>query len=186
MEFWRVEVVRKESFSWHRLLRKKKNRRRNFLFWWRLASEMSRHGSKAQKKAASAIAAKLKDKYACDIALDAKIGACLHIPHHMGIVITSRAHIGEHCIIRQNTTLGGTVSMRDDEVMTIGNNVDLGANSCLVGPITIGDNVVIGAMSFVNKDIPADTIFVNPRIRDMRPVTESFQRMHIPRIIDRK
>ncbi|MFD2021760.1 serine acetyltransferase [Pseudocitrobacter faecalis] len=103
-----------------------------------MASEMSRHGSKAQKKAASAIAAKLKDKYACDIALDAKIGACLHIPHHMGIVITSRAHIGEHCIIRQNTTLGGTVSMRDDEVMTIGNNVDLGLIPVWLGQSPLG------------------------------------------------
>ncbi|MEO3988993.1 serine acetyltransferase [Pseudocitrobacter cyperus] len=147
---------------------------------------MNRHGTKGQKKAASAISAKLKDKFACDIALDAKIGPCLHIPHHMGIVITSRAHIGAHCIIRQNTTLGGTVKMGQDEFMSIGDNVDLGANSCLVGPITIGDNAVIGAMSFVNKDIPANTIFVNPRICNMRPVPESFERMAIPRFINRR
>lgn len=186
MEFWRIEVVRKDTFSWRRLLRNKKNRRRNFLFWWRLASEMNRHGSKRQKEAASAISAKLKGKFACDVALEAEIGPCLHMPHHTGVVISNRARIGANFIIRQNTTIGGLQGMSETDVITIGDNVDIGANSCLVGPVTIGDNVIIGAMSFVNKDIPSDMIYITPKRFEMRPVPESFQRMRIPEIIARK
>ncbi|MEB8564653.1 DapH/DapD/GlmU-related protein, partial [Salmonella enterica subsp. enterica serovar Lubbock] len=38
----------------------------------------------------------------------------------------------------------------EDDFIIIGNNVDIGANTCIIGSITIGDNVTIGAMSFVN------------------------------------
>ncbi|ELQ6874916.1 serine acetyltransferase, partial [Escherichia coli] len=60
--------------------------------------------------------------------------------------------------IRQNTTIG-IKSLTDEPGMVyIGDNVDIGANSCIIGNISIGDNVIIGAMSFINKDIPPDTL----------------------------
>ncbi|RAU47168.1 serine acetyltransferase [Pseudocitrobacter sp. RIT415] len=183
MEFWRIEVVRKEKFSWRRLLRNKRNRRRNFLFWWRLASEMNRHGSKRQKEVASRISARLKDKFACDVALEAEIGPCLHMPHHTGVVISNRARIGANFTIRQNTTIGGVQGMTDSDYITIGNNVDIGANSCLIGPITVGDNVIIGAMSFVNKNIPDNMIYITTKQSEMRPVPTSFPHMRTPEII---
>lgn len=50
-----------------------------------------------------------------------------------------------------------------DDPITIGNNVFIGANSILLPGIRIGDNVVIGAGSVVTKDIPPDVIAVgNP------------------------
>lgn len=180
MEFWRIEIVRKDKFSWRRLLRNKANRRRNFLFWWRLASEMHEHGTKRQKKAASSIFSMLKDRYASDIALEARIGPGLHVPHHTGVVISNRARIGSHFTIRQNTTIGGVQGMTESDVIRIGNNVDIGANSCLVGPITVGDNVVIGAMSFVNKDIDSNMIFITPKSSVVKAVPDSFQHMRTP------
>ncbi|BDH45949.1 hypothetical protein TUM12370_19930 [Salmonella enterica subsp. enterica serovar Choleraesuis] len=74
--------------------------------------------------------------------------------------IAERARIGSGFTIRQNSTIGSIIGMADDAVITIGDNVDIGANSCLIGPITIGDNVTIGAMAFVNKDIPADSVYI--------------------------
>ncbi len=59
--------------------------------------------------------------------------------------------------LRQNTTIGiKTLGKRDDEYkIIIGDNVALGANSCIIGDnLSIGSNVVIGAMSFISKDIP--------------------------------
>jgi putative colanic acid biosynthesis acetyltransferase WcaB len=42
-------------------------------------------------------------------------------------------------------------------------NVDIGANVCIIGDIAIGDNVIIGAGSVVTKDIPANSVAVgNP------------------------
>lgn len=52
----------------------------------------------------------------------------------------------------------------DEYNLVIGDNVSVGANSCIIADsLSIGDNVTIGAMSFVNKSIPADSTFYNAR-----------------------
>lgn len=159
-EFWRIEVIRKDTFSWRRLLTRKSDRNRKFLFWWRLANEMYLHGSRRQRKVAISIQDKLKDAYANDIELGLTVGPGLTIPHHTGIVIYHKAIIGKNFTIRQNTTIGGVQGMDENERMVIGDNVDIGANSCLVGRFHIGDNVTVGAMSFVNQDIPANSTYI--------------------------
>jgi len=40
----------------------------------------------------------------------------------------------------------------------IGNNVNIGSNSCIIGHVTIGDNVIIGAGSIVVKDVPSNVV----------------------------
>lgn len=40
----------------------------------------------------------------------------------------------------------------------IGNNVNIGSNSCIIGHVTIGDNVIIGADSIVVKDVPSNVV----------------------------
>lgn len=40
----------------------------------------------------------------------------------------------------------------------IGNNVKIYANCTIVGGVHIGDNSIVGANSFVNKDVPANTV----------------------------
>ena len=42
----------------------------------------------------------------------------------------------------------------------IGDNVDIGAGAKLLGPIRIGNNVVIGANAVVITDVPDDSIAV--------------------------
>ena len=65
----------------------------------------------------------------------------------LGVVLSKYCTIGENCIIRQ----GVTIALGDDPrgAAQIGNNV-------IWGNIKIGDNVRIGANSFVNKDIPSN------------------------------
>jgi len=43
---------------------------------------------------------------------------------------------------------------------TVGKNCFIGTNTVLQHGITIGDNVVTGAMSFVSKDIPSNEIWL--------------------------
>ncbi|CCK15710.1 Serine acetyltransferase [Cronobacter universalis NCTC 9529] len=46
----------------------------------------------------------------------------------------------------------------------IGDNVSIGASSCIIADqISIGNNVVIGAMSFINKDIPDNCTVVTEK-----------------------
>ncbi|MDJ0978408.1 MAG: hypothetical protein QNI87_07715 [Erythrobacter sp.] len=58
------------------------------------------------------------------------------------------------------------------DVFRLGDNVVIGANSVLVGPLDICDNVVIGAMSLVNRSITEPGTYVGvpaKRIRDEAP-----------------
>ena len=58
--------------------------------------------------------------------------------------------------------------------LRIGDNVSMGANSCIVADrIDIGDDVVIGAMALVTRDIPAGMTVYNLRQVEMRPVRRS-------------
>ncbi|BEB84437.1 TPA: DapH/DapD/GlmU-related protein [Escherichia coli] len=87
----------------------------------------------------------------------------MYIGHYSGIVITRYATIGRNFNIRQNTTIG--LKNSNSNRVTIGDNVNIGANSCIISDnITIGDNVKIGAFTFVNKDIPSNATYYTKKI----------------------
>lgn len=59
---------------------------------------------------------------------------------------------------------------------TIGDNVNIGSNTCIIGGVSIGDNVVIGAGSVVVKDVPSNVVIAgNPAriIRQLEADTET-------------
>ncbi|EKE04301.1 MAG: serine acetyltransferase [uncultured bacterium] len=76
----------------------------------------------------------------------------------IGVVVHDRSVIGKNCVISQGVTLGGT--SHKYEVPRLGNNVLVGAGAKIIGPITIGDNAVIGANAVVTKNIPPNTLAV--------------------------
>ncbi|ASU36115.1 serine acetyltransferase [Mucilaginibacter xinganensis] len=93
------------------------------------------------------------------------IGKGLSLYHGQALVVNKDTVIGENCVLRNSTTIGhkkladGTHS----RCPRIGNNVDIGANVCIIGDVTIGDNVIIGAGAVVIKDVPANSVAVgNP------------------------
>ena len=56
--------------------------------------------------------------------------------------------------------------------ITIGDNVWIGGNVCILPGVTVGDNVVIGAGSVVTKDIPDNVIAAGNPCRILRTITE--------------
>ena len=54
---------------------------------------------------------------------------------------------------------GVVVGKNGGERPSIGDNVYLGANSTVIGDVTIGDNVVVQPGSVVTKDIPSNTVY---------------------------
>lgn len=56
--------------------------------------------------------------------------------------------------------------------VTIGNNVFIGAGSIVLPGVTIGDNVVIGAGSVVSRDIPSDSVAVGAPARRIKSYQE--------------
>jgi serine O-acetyltransferase len=63
--------------------------------------------------------------------------------------------------LRQGVTIGDKGDGSGAPVL--GSGVDLGAYAQLIGPVTVGDQAVIGAMAVVVKDVPAGaTVVGNP------------------------
>jgi len=90
----------------------------------------------------------------------AKIGTGFFIDHGMGVVIGETAEIGDHVTLFQGVTLGGTGKERGKRHPTLGNHVLVGAGAKILGGITIGDNVKIGANSVVLKSVSPNSTVV--------------------------
>lgn len=82
------------------------------------------------------------------------IGKHLFIDHGNGVVIGETTIIGDDCVIYQGVTLGATGNEKSfKRHPTLKNNVMCGAGSKILGPITIGNNVKIGANAIVLKNV---------------------------------
>ncbi len=90
----------------------------------------------------------------------AQIGAGFFIDHGMGVVIGETTIIGDDCVLFQGVTLGGTGKETGKRHPTLGCNVMVSAGAKVLGNITIGDNVKIGAQSVVLKDVPPNCTVV--------------------------
>jgi putative colanic acid biosynthesis acetyltransferase WcaB len=96
-----------------------------------------------------------------ELNLKSKIGPGLRLYHGTGLVIHEAAALGSNCALRHCTTIGMKNGPAD--CPSIGDNVDIGSNSVVLGSIRIGDNAVIGAGSVVLHDVAAgDVVAGNP------------------------
>ncbi|MBR2625446.1 MAG: serine acetyltransferase [Lentisphaeria bacterium] len=75
-------------------------------------------------------------------------------PHPIGIVIPPKTTVGKNCVIFQNVTIG----YWHNALPVLGDNVIIYANAVVFGDIKIGNDVIIGAGSVVNKSIPDGAI----------------------------
>ena len=55
-------------------------------------------------------------------------------------------------------------------VFELGDNVVIGANSVVIGPVNICDDVIIGAMSLVNKNISEPGVYVGVPLRKISDI----------------
>ena len=89
----------------------------------------------------------------------ARIGKRFFIDHGMGVVIGETAQIGDDVTLYHGVTLGGTTvfDKKGKQLIkrhpTLKNNIVVGAGAKILGPITIGDNVKIGANAVILKDV---------------------------------
>jgi serine O-acetyltransferase len=88
-----------------------------------------------------------------EIALGARIGGGLLLPHPNGVVIHPDVVIGPNCLIFQQVTLG--TGGRRSGAPRLGGHVDVGAGAKILGGVSIGDHARIGANAVVLDDVPS-------------------------------
>lgn len=101
----------------------------------------------------------LSIKYAIQISKECEIGPGLYLGHSTSIIVSKSAKIGRNCNLSQFTTIGSN----HGKAATIGDNVYIGPNVCLVEDVNIGNNATVGAGFVVLKNIPENATFAgNP------------------------
>lgn len=94
------------------------------------------------------------------------IGAFTYINAKNGVSIEDYVQIGSHCSIYSVSTIDNK-----EGSVTLKKNCKIGTHSVVMPDVTIGKNSIIGAFSFVNKDIPENVIALGVPARVIKKLT---------------
>ncbi|SKB36874.1 serine O-acetyltransferase [Salegentibacter holothuriorum] len=114
--------------------------------------------------------------YGFQIPPETKIGEGLYIGHFGTVIINNMTSIGKNCNLSPNVTIGQANRGSKKGAPIIGDKVWIGTGAVIVGKIKIGSNVLIAPNSFVNMDVPNDSLVIgNPAkiIKKLNP-TEGY------------
>ena len=84
------------------------------------------------------------------------IGTFTYINSRYGVTIENNVQIGSHCSIYSHSTIDnkqGPVILK--------NNCKIGTHSTIMPNVTIGENSIVAAYSFVNKDVPDNELWTD-------------------------
>ena len=138
---------------------------------------LQKKGGFINRKRALWLENKLQEKYQLKISRFAKIGKNFQIRHPMGIRIGKTTEIGDNCKVYPFFIAVAAVK-NDRELINnhirrhpkIGDDCMLCAKATVIGPVTIGDDVIIAACAIVTKDVPSHSVVKGlNQIRPKRP-----------------
>jgi acetyltransferase-like isoleucine patch superfamily enzyme len=93
------------------------------------------------------------------------IGAFTYINAKSGVVIEDFVQIGSHCSLYSESTIDNK-----EGKIALKKNCKIGSHSVIMPGVTIGENAVIGAFSFVNRDVPSDVVAAGVPIRVIKKI----------------
>ena len=118
----------------------------------------------------------------CDYGYNIEIGENFFANHNTVILDGAKVKFGDNVFIAPNCgfhTAGHPIDFerRNQGLecaypITVGDNVWIGAGVQVMPGVTIGSNVVIGGGSVVVKDIPSNVVAVGNPCRVVRPITD--------------
>ncbi|MBR2524069.1 MAG: sugar O-acetyltransferase [Clostridiales bacterium] len=124
----------------------------------------------------------IEQPFHCDYGYNIEVGENFFANYNLVILDVARVRIGDNVQMGPNVaiyTAGHPIhpDSRNSGYeygidITIGDNVWIGGNTCIMPGVTIGRNAVIGAGSVVIKDIPDNAIAVGNPCRVVRFITE--------------
>ena len=95
------------------------------------------------------------------------IGAFTYINAQYGVTIEDFVQIGSHCSIYSVSTID-----KKQGPVLLKKNCRIGSHSVVMPGVTIGINAVVGAFSFVNRDIPDDVVACGMPVKVIKPIPE--------------
>lgn len=129
--------------------------------WWGRICERSNFAF--IRKLAAFVSHRLLSRRGIEIVFNGNIGKRLVLSHAWGITVNPRAIIGDDCVLFKGCTIGSIRSGKREGVPRLGDRVVVGCNAFVCGGIKIGDDVLIAANSFVDFDVPNNSIVLgNP------------------------
>jgi len=93
------------------------------------------------------------------------IGAFSYINAKKGVIIEDYVQIGSHCSIYSVSTIDNKIGK-----VVLKRNCRVGTHSVIMPGVTIGQNSVIGAFSFVNKNIPSNMVAIGTPAKIIREI----------------
>lgn len=76
----------------------------------------------------------------------------------MGAVLGGRAIVGRHSHIGAGAVLAGVVEPPSAKPVTVGDDVLIGANAVVIEGVSVGDGAVVAAGAIVTQDVPANAV----------------------------
>lgn len=124
----------------------------------------------------------IEQNFWCDYGSNIEIGENFYANHNLVILDGAKVSFGDNCFIAPNCgfyTAGHPIDykVRNSGLeyalpITVGNNVWIGGNVCVMPGVTIGNDVVIGGGSVVTKDIPSGVVAAGNPCKVIRRIFE--------------
>lgn len=110
----------------------------------------------------------VQNKNGLQLGYKTDIGAFTYINAKHGVRIEDFVQIGSHCSIYSLSTIDGKTGH-----VTLKKGCCLGSHSVVMPGVTIGENAIVGAFSFVNINIPDNTVAFGIPVRVHRIMTKA-------------
>ena len=124
----------------------------------------------------------IEPNFYCDYGFNIHLGKNFYSNHNLVILDANKVEFGNNVFIGPNCgfyTSGHPLDYKTRnkgleyaKPIKVGNNVWFGGNVCVLPGVTIGDNVVIGAGSVVNKDIPSNVVAIGNPCKVVKEILE--------------
>lgn len=118
----------------------------------------------------------------CDYGFNISVGENFYTNHNVTILDGGKVTFGDNVFIAPNCVFSTAGHALDSEQrnkgleialpITVGDSVWFGTNVSVLPGVTIGSDVIIGAGSVVNKDIPDGVVAAGNPCRVIRKITE--------------
>jgi len=93
------------------------------------------------------------------------IGAFTYINAKNGVVIEDFVQIGSHCSLYSESTIDNKAGQ-----IKLKKNCKIGSHNLIMPGVTIGENAVIGAFSFVNRNVPDNVVAAGVPVKVIKKI----------------